>query len=122
MKSNPLTASLLDKMGSGGVHVFASKDRRLVVYPCRHGDLLNVAGIHPSGPETDARESSWLDSGNLSQLLQAYETFGPELQEMCKLAEDLKLWSLASRAPPRTFIRGKLALVGDAAHPTLPRK
>ncbi|OOF96328.1 hypothetical protein ASPCADRAFT_206516 [Aspergillus carbonarius ITEM 5010] len=122
MKSNPLTASLLDKMGSGGVHVFASKDRRLVVYPCRHGDLLNVAGIHPSGPETDARESSWLDSGNLSQLLQAYETFGPELQEMCKLAEDLKLWSLASRAPPRTFIRGKLALVGDAAHPTLPHQ
>ncbi|PWY72453.1 FAD/NAD(P)-binding domain-containing protein [Aspergillus sclerotioniger CBS 115572] len=122
MKSNPLTASLLDKMGSGGVHVFASKDRRLVVYPCRHGDLLNVAGIHPSGPETDAKDASWLDGGNLNQLLEAYGTFGPELQEMCKLAEDLKLWSLASRSPPRTFVRGKLALVGDAAHPTLPHQ
>ncbi|RAL03650.1 putative salicylate hydroxylase [Aspergillus ibericus CBS 121593] len=122
MRSNPLTASLLDKMGSGGVHVFASGDRRLVIYPCRHGELLNCAGIHPSGSDSGAKDSSWLDSGNLDQLLEAYKDFGPELQEMCKLAEDLKLWSLASRAPPQTFVHGKLALVGDAAHPTLPHQ
>lgn len=122
MKSNPLTASLLEKMGSDAVDVFASEDRRLVVYPCRHGDLLNVAAIHPSGADSSARESSWLDSGNLDSLLETCSAFSPELREKCRLAEDLKLWSLASRSPPRTFIRGKLALIGDAAHPTLPRK
>ncbi|KAJ5660679.1 uncharacterized protein N7484_000051 [Penicillium longicatenatum] len=120
-QANPLTAALLQKTGVDGVHAFVSPDRRLVVYPCREGDLLNVVAIHPTGPE-EVKEASWLDSGNLDQLLETYSSFGPELQELCRMAEDLKLWSLASRSPPTTFVQGKLALVGDAAHPTLPHQ
>jgi hypothetical protein len=67
-------------------------------------------------------EASWLDFGNLGDLLETYYSFSPELKELCRMAEDLKLWSLASRSPPSTLIKGKLALVVDAAHPTLPRK
>lgn len=120
-QANPLTATLLAKTGLDGVHAFSSEDRRLVIYPCRGGDLLNVVAIHPSGSE-GVKESSWLEGGSHEQLLQTYASFGPELQQMCRMAEDLKLWSLASRSPPQTFIKDKLALVGDAAHPTLPRK
>lgn len=122
MQDNPLTASLLAKIGLDGVHAFASEDRRLVLYPCRRGTLLNVAGIHPATSGDTVKESSWLDSGSQEELFQTYESFGPGLREMCRIAEDVKLWSLASRVPPRTFVKGKLALVGDAAHPTLPRK
>ncbi|KAL4878936.1 FAD/NAD(P)-binding domain-containing protein [Aspergillus karnatakaensis] len=123
MSQDPLTASLVEKMGLDGMHAFASQDRRLVVYPCREGRLLNVAGIHPSAATgTDVKESSWLSGGNLEQLLDTYKGFSPELQAMCRKAEDLKLWSLASRTPPKTFVRGKLALIGDAAHPTLPHQ
>ncbi|KAJ5190124.1 uncharacterized protein N7498_009109 [Penicillium cinerascens] len=92
-----------------GSTLSSSPDRRLVVYPCREGDLLNVVAIHPTGPE-EVKEASWLDSGNLDQLLETYSSFGPELQELCRMAEDLKLWSLASRSPPTTFVQGKLAL------------
>ncbi|OGM44354.1 monooxygenase [Aspergillus bombycis] len=122
IQANPLTATLMAKTGIDGVHVFAAHDRRTVVYPCRSGQLLNVAGIHPAGKETNARDSSWLDGGKLSQLIETYQDFGEELQEMCRLAEDLKLWSLASRRPAPTFVRGKLALIGDAAHPMLPHQ
>lgn len=116
-----MTAALLHKTGLDGVHAFVSPDRRLVIYPCRECDLLNVVAIHPAGSE-EAKEASWLDSGNHDSLLETYSSFGPELQELCRMAEDLKLWSLASRSPPITFVQGKLALVGDAAHPTLPRR
>ncbi|PLB54959.1 monooxygenase [Aspergillus steynii IBT 23096] len=122
MRANPLTASLVDKIGLDGVHAFIAPDRRLVIYPCRGGELLNIAGIHPSDPSSEARDASWLDSGSMDHLLETYKMFGPELQEMCRLAEDVKLWSLASRRPPSSFVKGKLALVGDAAHPTLPHQ
>ncbi|KAB8255043.1 hypothetical protein BDV32DRAFT_154633 [Aspergillus pseudonomiae] len=122
IQANPITAALMAKTGIDGVHAFAAHDRRIVVYPCRGGQLLNVAGIHPAGKETNARDSSWLDGGSLSQLIETYQDFGEELQEMCRLAEDLKLWSLASRSPAPTFVRGKVALIGDAAHPMLPHQ
>ncbi|KAJ6131097.1 FAD/NAD(P)-binding domain-containing protein [Penicillium sp. IBT 18751x] len=122
MQANPLTASLLQKTGLDGVHGFISDDRRLVFYPCRRGELLNAAGIYPSGSETAAKDSSWLNSAGQDALLETFESFSPELREMCRIAEDVKVWSLGSRKPPRTFVKGKLALVGDAAHPTLPHQ
>ncbi|KAJ5833644.1 hypothetical protein N7474_001955 [Penicillium riverlandense] len=120
-QANPSTAELLTRTGLDGVHAFTGPDRRLVIYPCREGHLLNIVAIHPAG-SVEVQEASWLESGNLEQLLETYSSFGPELQELCRMAEDLKLWSLASRSPPTTFIKGRLALVGDAAHPTLPHQ
>ena len=38
------------------------------------------------------------------------------------LAEDLKHWKLFYRPPIQDWFKGKVALVGDAAHPMLPRK
>ncbi|KAL4996774.1 hypothetical protein BDV10DRAFT_195684 [Aspergillus recurvatus] len=123
MRDNPLTAGLLSRTGLNGVHVFATHDRRLVMYPCRKGELLNVAGICPSGPKTEAgNDASWLNAGSVSQLLETFRDFGEELRELCRLAEDVKLWRLASREPAPIFFRGKLALIGDTAHPMLPHQ
>jgi len=37
-------------------------------------------------------------------------------------AKDIKLWPLLSRNPLPTWHRSRLVLIGDAAHPMLPRK
>jgi salicylate hydroxylase len=122
MQSNALTANLLAKIGLDGVHVFAAHDRRLVLYPCRRGQLLNVAGIYPSEPAEDGcHDASWHNVGSVEELLDTFEGFSEDLREVCRMAEDVKLWSLASRDPAPTFVKEKLALIGDAAHPMLPR-
>ncbi|KAL4981260.1 hypothetical protein BDW68DRAFT_172684 [Aspergillus falconensis] len=70
MRDNPPTANLLARTGLNGVHAFATQDRRLVMYPCRKGELFNVAGICPCGSKTEAGdESSWHNTGSASQLL-----------------------------------------------------
>jgi salicylate hydroxylase len=117
---NPLAKSLIDRVGLESVNAFVAEDRRIILYPCRSGKLLNIAAMCPGDGE--AGESSWLNEGSKSALLKEFEEFSPELRELCDLAEDVKLWSLASRDPPTIFHRGKLCLIGDAAHPTLPRK
>jgi salicylate hydroxylase len=122
MQENALTANLMMKIGLDSVHAFTTHDRRLVLYPCRRGQVLNVAGIYPSDPGTDeSHNASWHNAGSLEELLDTFQDFSDELQEMCRMVEDVKLWSLASRDPAPTFVRGKLALIGDAAHPMLPR-
>lgn len=121
MKLNPVTKAFLDKIGLDQVHAFNGLDRRIVIYPCRSGNLLNVVAIHPATTKQSTKDSSWHESGSLQDLSDTYKDFGLEIREMCKLAEDVKLWSLGTRRPLRKF-SGRLVLLGDAAHPTLPRK
>ncbi|KAL3483676.1 hypothetical protein BJX62DRAFT_244664 [Aspergillus germanicus] len=97
MQNGALTSNLLTKIGPDGVHVFATHDRRLVLYPYGSHDV------------------SWHNAGSVEELLETFEGFSEELREMCRMAEDVKLWSLASRDPAPTFVKGKLALIGDAA-------
>lgn len=117
---SPLAKSLIDRIGLTSLNAFISETHRLIIYPCRAGKLLNLALMCPEGDMT-AEESSWLNSGSKDDLMREVQGFSSELREICSLAEDVKLWSLASRDPPTVFHRGKLCLIGDAAHPTLPR-
>lgn len=121
-EKNLLTKGLIDKIGMNSVNTFFTGEERLIVYPCRSGKLLNCALFQSTAGNEDVGESSWLNSGNRDDLCAAAETYGPELRELCSLGEDVKLWSLASRDPPPAFSKGRLAFVGDAAHPMLPRK
>jgi salicylate hydroxylase len=119
---NPTTKAFLEKIGLSSMHSFSGqKGQRLVLYPCRSGKLLNVALFFMSGMNTDEAQSSWLNSGSQEDLMAQVQGWGVELREICGMAEDVKLWSLDTRNPPRTFYRNKLVLMGDAAHPTLPR-
>lgn len=123
LQSNALTKPLLDRIGLRSLNAFAdttSPLRRLVIYPCRAGTLLNAIMFYPSDDSLD--ESSWLNSGSKEDLLAQVTGYSPALQALCGMTDDVKHWSLASRDPPPVFFREKLVLVGDAAHPTLPRK
>jgi salicylate hydroxylase len=122
---DPSVKSLLDKIGLNRTSVFTTTaDERMIIYPCRSGTLLNCAVLIPASDADDAaaRETSWLTVGSLEDLVARLGGFDPAIQELGKMAEDLKLWSLVTRDPPPTFVKGKLALLGDAAHPMLPRK
>jgi hypothetical protein len=123
LQANPLTKPLLDRIGLRSLNAFAdttSPLRRLVIYPCRAGTLLNGVMFYPSNDSLD--ESSWLNSGSKEDLRAQVASYSPALRALCSMADDVKHWSLASRDPAPVFYKEKLVLVGDAAHPTLPRK
>ncbi|KZM28342.1 salicylate 1-monooxygenase [Ascochyta rabiei] len=122
LQANPITKKLVDQIGLQSLNSFGDKKRKLVIYPCRSGTLMNMVMFYPEHGDVQVKESSWLNSGNLDDLKEQTQSFSPELRELCSMAEDLKLWSLASRDPLPRFYDGKLALIGDAAHPTLPHQ
>lgn len=83
---------------------------------------MNCAVFIPTSEDEDVEESSWLNPGKQKNLMAAVQSYGRDLRELCSLSEGVKFWSLASRNPPQAFYKGILALIGDAAHPMLPRK
>jgi salicylate hydroxylase len=55
--------------------------------------------------------------------MKACSDLHPDLQAICSKAEDLKLWRLCERENPiPTLTKGKVVLIGDAAHPMLPHQ
>lgn len=60
----------------------------------------------------------------MENLLAVYQNFDPKLLSLFRKADPitLKAWKLMDMEVLPTWVKGKLALLGDAAHPFLPRK
>jgi 2-polyprenyl-6-methoxyphenol hydroxylase-like FAD-dependent oxidoreductase len=66
----------------------------------------------------------WNAGGSKENLGKIFKDFGPRIAALISHVDDrsLKLWSLLDMEVLPTWVNGRLALMGDAAHPFLPRK
>lgn len=93
----------------------------VVQYPVRGGEWLNVVAIvhgQMNGPA-----ENWDHSANASDLMAHLAATCAPLQDMVQAMPDWRLWALNIRPPMRNALeqaRGRVALLGDAAHPMLP--
>lgn len=95
--------------------------KHLVSYPLRGGTLRNIVAVE--------ERMRWVEEGwNLKDdpmsLRVAFEGFGPKVQGWLEAVDETWLWGLFRHpvAPvwQKTFAEGGVAILGDAAHPTLP--
>ncbi|QKX63106.1 uncharacterized protein TRUGW13939_10274 [Talaromyces rugulosus] len=96
--------------------VTTEQERHLMWYPCRDGNVQNFVGIHPTVPG----EPPESPEGFKEQMLKEFAHFHPQVVEILKLGNDVKCWPLFHTEPLPTWTRGKLVVIGDAAHPMLP--
>lgn len=98
-------------------HVFMGPGRHLVRYPLRDGRLINIVAVE----ERDAwAAEGWHHSDAPENLARAFVDFCPEIRDLLARVTDTNLWGLFRHPVARTWTAGRLALLGDAAHPTLP--
>jgi salicylate hydroxylase len=87
----------------------------VVHYPIAGGRLINVVAI-----DTDAEPvEGWAAPGKAEDLLARYASAAPMLRQLLSLPPEWLRWSLF-RHPIRRLAAGRIALLGDAAHPVLP--
>ncbi|KAL1891090.1 hypothetical protein Sste5346_007916 [Sporothrix stenoceras] len=125
--NNPSTAHLATSPQLDGVMtLWYGRDRRLVMYPCVNNTMLNFVAIHPSATSASKTESksTWSEEGSKSTLLEVFKDFGPVVQDLLSLVDNsgLRLWTLLDMDQLPNWVTGKLALLGDAAHPFLPHQ
>ena len=122
-------ASLPESLRSQQVTAWLGPKLHVVQYPVRGGEFLNVVAIVQGHARCDLQ--SWDHSANAADLLAATRLTAAPLREMIqavtesgsKRAPAWRLWSMCDR-PPMTGARqqaqGRVALLGDAAHPMRP--
>ena len=99
------------------VQVHMGPRRHLVSYPLMGGRLLNLVAVQE---QRAWLEESWTQADDPANLRAAFADFAPEVGEMLDAVEEVRLWGLF-RHPVAEHWHGQgLALLGDAAHPTLP--
>jgi len=125
----PRKTALADPEGSklcqkeNELAIIYGADRRVVMYPCENNELLNFVCIHPE-TESQGGADGWNKSASLEQMLKVYQSFGPAVLALLRLAdpETLKVWKLLDMDVLPSWTKGRLALLGDAAHPFLPHQ
>lgn len=108
----------------GHLLMWTGEDRRIVMYPCDAGAQMNFVAIHPSGESSVAADGdAWQQTGNKTRLLRIFESFGEQVAILLNLVEEskLKVWTLLDMEKMPSFVNEKMAVLGDAAHPFLPR-
>ncbi|RAL03685.1 FAD-dependent oxidoreductase [Aspergillus ibericus CBS 121593] len=126
LRDDPLTQGLLGPDGSLMV-VMGTGVKRLVCYPCANITMTNCIYLHPSKESSQHNEGeSPADDpkSNKDQMLHIAQEFDPVFKAILeKSPEDIpKVWTLLDLPPLATWIKGKMAVLGDAAHPFLPHR
>lgn len=106
---------------SPDVTVWMGPHLHVVNYPVRGGALMNLVAI-VNGPAPQAL-SSWDHSANAADLQRALGGVCPALQALIDAVPAWRLWPLCDRPPMRSATeqaQGRVALLGDAAHPMRP--
>ena len=139
---NPATAHLV---AEGYMTLWYGDDRRLVMYPCNDNTMMNFVAIHPSELSASKGEggslvafftagldcqltsgwcADWSRGASKETLLNVYEAFGPAVKALLEMVDttSLKVWTLLDMDRIPRWFKGKAVLLGDAAHPFLPRE
>lgn len=91
--------------------------RHIVQYPVAGGRLMNFVGVVE---RDDWREESWTTPGTHAAMLADFQGWHPDVQELIRAIPQPYLWALKLRPPLPEWSRGRITLMGDACHPTLP--
>jgi len=102
---------------AGAMRGWLGAGRHFLAYPLRGGTLLNCVGFVPS--DAEMRES-WSAPGDPRAFAREFAGFDPRVQEIIGRITRTFRWGLYDREPLSAWTRGRLTLLGDAAHPMLP--
>lgn len=98
-------------------HVFMGPGRHLVRYPLRGGTLTNIVAVEE---RDDWAPEDWALTDDPRNLRAAFTDFCPEIKDLLADVDVPNLWGLCRHPIAAKWYNGPLALLGDAAHPTLP--
>ena len=89
----------------------------VVTYPIHYNQLMNFVG----SIEREAWPvESWNEVGSIDEMMADFAGWHEDVRTIASHIEVPYKWAMLGRDPLKHYATGRVALLGDAAHPTLP--
>ncbi|KAK5167143.1 uncharacterized protein LTR77_007873 [Saxophila tyrrhenica] len=98
------------------VQVWMGPGKHVVFYPLNGGTQYNLVLLRPDNLPPNTRTGV----GSLDEMRQTFEGWDPRLTRMIAQLDTALKWKLCHCEELETWVKGSIALLGDACHPTLP--
>lgn len=95
--------------------LWAGPKCHIVHYPLKGGQVYNLVVTY----HRDMKEAVAGRPVTRAEVMQGFEHIHPRARQIIEHGDDWKLWVLCDRDPVTNWVDGKVALLGDAAHPML---
>jgi salicylate hydroxylase len=97
--------------------IWVGPRRHFVHYFVSARRLVNFVAI---GEEDSWHRESWVDRGEVSDMLSAYAGWHDQVLSIIGAADETFKWALFDRTPLPRWSDGRVTLLGDSCHPMLP--
>jgi salicylate hydroxylase len=97
--------------------MWLGKGKHFLTFPVRAGQLINYVGFVPADQEM---KESWSAPGDPDVLRREFAGWEPRIEQLLSQVQATFRWALYDREPLPGWSKGRLTLLGDAAHPMLP--
>lgn len=98
------------------VTLWLAKGAHLVTYPIANGASFNAVGII----QDDWQAEGWTEKGNMADLALAFSDWHSPVQRLLQMTDSWQKWALCTIDPTVEWTKGRMALLGDAAHAMVP--
>ncbi|KAJ5212779.1 uncharacterized protein N7498_004425 [Penicillium cinerascens] len=92
---------------------------KIVMSPCSNGEVVSCYCFYPASVN-NLRDDGWNIGATPQQLVETFPDLDPRMKTLMLNAEDIKMWRLYRHQPYPYWVKGKVCLLGDAAHPMMP--
>lgn len=92
---------------------------KIVLSACHNNEVISCYCFYPAS-KNGLDKDGWNIGATPAELCDTFPDLDPRIRKLFLHAEDIKMWRLYVHQEYPYWVKGKVALLGDAAHPMLP--